>query len=341
MRPFAIAVAALAMGGCIGMAGSEPPQPMPGSGDSGTAVDAGAPDAGPHEAGLPTDSGVPDAGSATHDAGAVDAGRVIVYSGWPFDATEAARRQNETATALGLSPEVDIDLGGGVALTMVVIPAGQSQLGCTDAPFPGVANASDRCEGDETLHAFTLPKPLLIMKTVFTVAQHNALAPTLPDSQAPLPGDPQLPALLPYRRAQDIIRVAVQQHAPPGWVFRLPTLDEWEYAARAGVTSYFTAGNTEADLAATAWYKGNSGGVLHNVMQKTPNAWDVHDVIGNAWTWVWYTNAPYYGDDDATTHIVRGCPFSGAPLWNECRLSNRMISTSPEEFRFVADVPTP
>ena len=63
--------------------------------------------------------------------------------------------------------------------------------------------------------------------------------------------------------------------------FRLPTEAEWEYACRAGTTTHFCTGNTERDLARTGWYLGNSGGKLHPVGRKEPNAWGLYDMHGN------------------------------------------------------------
>lgn len=76
---------------------------------------------------------------------------------------------------------------------------------------------------------------------------------------------------------------------PEGLAYRLPTEAEWEYAARAGTT-----GARHGELDAIAWHGGNSGGQTHPVMQKAPNAWGLHDMIGNVWEWCadWHADYP-------------------------------------------------
>jgi formylglycine-generating enzyme required for sulfatase activity len=64
----------------------------------------------------------------------------------------------------------------------------------------------------------------------------------------------------------------------PGLELRLPTEAEWEYACRAG--------NPDArygELDDVAWHPGNSDGSTHDVAQKQPNAWGLHDMLGNVW----------------------------------------------------------
>jgi formylglycine-generating enzyme required for sulfatase activity len=75
---------------------------------------------------------------------------------------------------------------------------------------------------------------------------------------------------------------------PDGYVYRLPTEAQWEYAARAGTT-----GDLE-DPDGHAWYVMNSGGVPHPVGTKKPNAFGLYDMYGNVWNWVhdWYGRYP-------------------------------------------------
>jgi formylglycine-generating enzyme required for sulfatase activity len=70
-----------------------------------------------------------------------------------------------------------------------------------------------------------------------------------------------------------------------GKKYRLPSENEWEYAARGGNLSkgYKYAGSE--DLAAVAWYNGTSGFHTHPVGQKAPNELGLYDMCGNVWEW--------------------------------------------------------
>ncbi len=67
--------------------------------------------------------------------------------------------------------------------------------------------------------------------------------------------------------------------------FDLPSEKEWEFAARAGVTTKWLCGDTEAGLENYAWYSVNSDGVTHEVGSRLPNAWGLYDVHGNVREW--------------------------------------------------------
>lgn len=62
--------------------------------------------------------------------------------------------------------------------------------------------------------------------------------------------------------------------------YRLPSEAEWQYACKAGTTGY-----TYGELDQIAWYNENSGGKIHEVGRKEPNAWGLYDMLGNVWEW--------------------------------------------------------
>lgn len=80
--------------------------------------------------------------------------------------------------------------------------------------------------------------------------------------------------------------------------YRLPTEAEWEHACRAGTTEA-----RYGRLDEIAWHRGNSQERMHEVGGKEPNAWGLHDMLGNVWEWCWDVYDPeVYG----TYRVLRG-----------------------------------
>ena len=250
------------------------------------------------------------------------------YEAWPFDATEAARRQAETAKAMGTPDPLKIPLGGasGPSLTFRLIPAGTFELGSPDTE-PGH-------EGDERLRPEKIADPYYMMETQLTVEAYRALMKADPP-EATADSDPKLPAALPYRDVVDRVLPAIAKVTPKGWKVILPDRARLEFAARAGHPGMNPGGAAEADADAYAWVKSNSENKMHPVAQKKPNAWGLYDVIGNRWHWVWVGPGGGYADGSAADHLVYGGSYHTPASGNGARLANIMISKKAEGAHFA------
>jgi len=114
---------------------------------------------------------------------------------------------------------------------------------------------------------------------------------------------------------------------PEGYVYRLPTEAEWEYACRAGSTGPYNVkgdGDLKDPLKKRRYLKSfaNIGaGKPTDVGVRKPNAWGLYDMHGNVYEWCldWYGPYPAgevtdpVGPAEGKKRVARGGCFNGAP----------------------------
>ena len=175
------------------------------------------------------------------------------------------------------------DLGGGVSLPLVRIPAGEFVMGSPDAEQ---GRSSD--EGPQ--HRVRL-REFWMGQTPITQAQWRAVMGTNPSEfKDQLDSDQRPVERVNWREAMAFCRQLADR---TGRDYTLPSEAQWEYACRAGTTSPFAFGGTItpelANYDGNYTYAGSPKGVYCEqttaVGAFPANAWGLQDMHGNVWEW--------------------------------------------------------
>ena len=195
---------------------------------------------------------------------------------------------------LGIGDRVVLPLTETQSITMGWVPPGESWL----------AGGG----GEEGTNAYTLEKGLWC--GIYPVTQEQWQAVT-GDNPSRFQGNPKNPVeQVSWNDVQDFLQKVNAANSRTGFLYRLPTADEWEYILRGGPISksqsqyhfYFARGKTDLtavgsnDLSSTqANFNGNypagsgkEGPFLETtsvVGNYLPNALGMYDMHGNVWEW--------------------------------------------------------
>ena len=276
--------------------------------------------------------------------------------GWPFNSTEAVRRQ----TADGTRPaQITIQLDGGTSLQMTLIPAGRFVMGSTAG-----------CENERPAAAVTIDKSFWMSTFEVTNQQYALFDPSHSsgyehsDCLHYTPGERGFPLIEPE---QPVVRVSWRRAmAFCQWLsektsrqFTLPTEAQWEYACRAGSATPLSYGSSDADFSPFAnvsdathqsvddfgwpgrqtmiplWRPADARHddrfrVAAPVGSFSPNPWGLYDMHGNVaeWTRSAYRPYPYdardHRNDDSSGRrkVVRGGSWRDRPV--RCRSAFRL-----------------
>ncbi|MBE0537995.1 MAG: SUMF1/EgtB/PvdO family nonheme iron enzyme, partial [Phycisphaerae bacterium] len=270
---------------------------------------------------------------------------------WPMTAAEAQAAQ----AAAGRTTRRVIDLGGGVQMEMVLIPAGEFVMGDREGYADEYPAGRVRIE-----------RPFWMGRFEVTNAQYARFDP-VHDSRFEHKGswvfsENHLGWPLNHPR-QPVVRLSQQEAAgfcewlshKLGQKAALPTEAQWEYACRAGTDTPLWYGGLDSDFsqcgnmadATIRQYAYDTDGrytadilprdarfndhvlVTADVGQYQANAWGLHDMHGNVWEWTRtaYVAYPYRENDGrngdaAGEKVVRGGSWHERPRW--CRSGVRL-----------------
>ena len=215
---------------------------------------------------------------------------------------------------------------------MVVIPAGSFMMGSPPDPEQDpFSNAKPVKIGDDNekpqhrvnIQSFAIGKYEVTQEQWFAVMGNNPSSNkgrTLPVENVS------------WNDAQLFVQKLSQK---TGKKYRLPSEAEWEYAARAGSTTTYPWGNSDAELHVYAWFSAIAN-ATNPVGLKKPNQFGLYDMMGNVWEWTqdcWnpgYSGAPTDGSawtgGDCSLRVLRGGSWVNSP--QHLRSAIRIRSTT-------------
>jgi len=191
----------------------------------------------------------------------------------PTEATESTVASPQTVATLNEkakpSKELSVDLGVGIKLELVLVPAGEFLMG-TPEPDEEAFSVSWMSQ-----HPVRITKPFYLGKYKVTKEEWQAV---MGDNS----GHSKEPKHeLSFDDCQKFLKKLNANYAGGRGKFTLPTEAQWEYACRAGSKTRYFFGDDKSQLDEYA-FDWKPEGNAHAVK---PNAWGLYDMYGNVYEW--------------------------------------------------------
>ena len=250
----------------------------------------------------------------------------------PFVQAKPANEPN-TPPKTGRTPEKNRIIPG-LGIEFVYVKAGTFLMG----------SAESGPNDEKPVHQVKITRDYWMGTCEITQAQWRALMGTDPSKYK---GDNLPVEMVSWHEVTEFCRKLTDRERekgklPDGYVYRLPTEAEWEYAARGGTKSkgFIYPGSNDPDE--VAWHHPGSSDETHPVGTKRPNELGLYDMAGNVWEWCldfyapdYYAKAPQAdpvnsGSGDKTYRVCRGGSWGLYPT--HCRSANRGGGTPAGRF---------
>jgi formylglycine-generating enzyme required for sulfatase activity len=223
-----------------------------------------------------------------------------------------------------------IDLGNGIFMDFVLIPAGEFNMGS-----PQMEKGRNPSEGPA--HQVKISQYYYMSMYEVTQDQYRAVMGKNPSyfGQGNYPVE--------NVSWEEAVEFCQQTSSKFSYSLRLPTEAEWEYACRGRTQTRFSFGDNAGDLSVYGWYEINSYKKTHPVGQKKANPFGLYDMHGNVWEWCsdwfdsqYYENSPMLdpaGPSTGQGSVLRGGGWLNGE--NICRSATRIGLTQTNKSSYI------